>query len=222
MSDSLQVLREFTVRFDYGRSHTTVEVCAAGQRAPVIRMHKDYAHHAEIGYEVCAVDRPQEVLGYVGPSSAFGADRQRVGTVSRYGRRFGPVSWSVLQHDLGGLTGRAAGANSRVRQAPVAREFLNLRSLDALLSVSLRFSGPQSDGFDFTRRAGVLAAYEVKIHDPRVNRLLVLALVGYFNEFGSIDPRKTAVSLTTNPFQGYGRIRAAQKRRQARQDGQQP
>jgi hypothetical protein len=66
--------------------------------------------------------------------------------------------------------------------------------------------------------AGIRAGYEVTVRDPRVNRLLILAWIVYFNQHCSVDVRKTAVDLTTNPFRGLGDARQAKRRRQAGQN----
>ncbi|MGW1745457.1 hypothetical protein ACWCRD_07550 [Streptomyces sp. NPDC002092] len=216
MNQLLQTLQEFTVSADYGRTHTTWEVRAAGQRTPVLLMHKDSPHHSLPEYRVFAAERPDEILGFVlSTGMAFAADRTQIGKV-----RTGPWEdreWILVQQNLGELTGKWKG-NTRLRRAPVIDNFLGHESLDALLSAKVRFSGPQSEGFDFARSAGIRAEYEVTVRDPRVDRLLILAWVVHFNWHHSVDPRKTAVDLTTNPFRDFGAARRAKKRRQTGQN----
>lgn len=213
MTQVLQALQEFTVSVDYGRSHTTFHV-RGGKGTPAIRVHKDFAHHALPEYRVFAEEHPEAVLGFIATRTAFTADRRPIGEVRRQSRHLQSDRWSVIQHDLGELTGQPKGINSKLRRAPVVEDFLGRPGVDALLSVQLRFSGPQSNGFDFSRKAGVRAEYAIDIRDQRVDRLLVLAWVVHFNEDCSVDPRKTAVDLTTNPFQGLGEARRAKRRRQ--------
>ncbi|MFF4506479.1 hypothetical protein [Streptomyces sp. NPDC001401] len=219
MNQQLQSLQEFTVSADYGRTHTTWEVRAAGQRTPVVLMHKDSPHHSLPEYRVYAAERPDEVLGFVlSTGMAFAADRSRIGEVRTRPWDRLDHGWALVQHDLGELTGKWKGLNTRLRRAPVIENFLGHESLDALLSAKVQFSGPQSEGFDFARRAGIRAEYEVTVRTPRVDRLLILAWVVHFNEHYAVDPRKTAVDLTTNPFRDLGAARRAKKRRQTGQN----
>ncbi|MFF4361647.1 hypothetical protein [Streptomyces sp. NPDC001604] len=218
MNQLLQSLQEFTVSADYSRSHTTWDVHAAGHHTPVIRMHKDSPHHSLPEYRVFPAERPDETLGFVTPWMPFSADRRQIGEVRSPDWHRHTGAWTLVQNDLGELTGQPKGLNTKLRRAPVINWYLSRPSVDAVLSAQHRFSGPQSEGFDFARRAGVRAEYEVTVHDPRVNRLLILAWVLHFNEHHSVDVRKTAVDLTTNPFSGLGDARRAKKRRQTGQN----
>ncbi|MDH6144252.1 hypothetical protein P3T35_006291 [Kitasatospora sp. GP30] len=65
-----------------------------------------------------------------------------------------------------------------------------------VLAHSLRYRSSISEGFELTRRPGVNSRYDVRVHDPRIDRLLVLSAVSYFeSEHGDADVRKILPSI---------------------------
>jgi hypothetical protein len=56
--------------------------------------------------------------------------------------------------------------------------------------------------FVVSRRAGIRARFTVAVHDPRLDRRLVLAGAVALSEGESGDMRQEAVDLTANPFKG--------------------
>jgi hypothetical protein len=186
--DALDALDDFTVFIDYGRAHTTFNIHADGGHDPVARMHKDAAHDTGHPYRVCTGPEFDCLAGYVTPFSAMSADNAEIGTVRLNERVVRHDEWTVTQHGLGALTGLPAGLNSRLRHGSPLRLIPRQDLADVLFSVRLRFRGPQSPGFELARRAGVRARYAVRIHDPRISRLLVLACVLQFNTYASADP----------------------------------
>jgi len=202
MSRPLQALDAFAVSIDYGRAHTTFEVRADGRRDPVARMHKDGAYDTAHPYRVSTGPQFADFAGYVTPFSAMSADGAEIGSVRLRERTLRTDEWTVTQHGLAALTGLPKGLNSRLRHGSPLRLIPRQDLADVLLSVRLGFRAPESPGFELTRRVGVRAHYGVRIHDPRVDRLLVLACVAHFNTYASVDPRKAVVDTTANPFKG--------------------
>ncbi|WP_329116270.1 hypothetical protein [Streptomyces sp. NBC_01465] len=168
---------------------------------PAARLHKDGAYETRNPYQVHAGQDLAQLLGYVTPFAAVAPDRTEIGTVRNREGGLRKDTWTVTQHGLATFDGTPDGANSKLRHASPLR-LIPFRELgDNLLSFRLRFRAPQSQGFTVTRRAGVRATYEAKIDDPRVSRLLVLACIVQLNN-DTVDPRKTAVDFTANPFKG--------------------
>lgn len=197
----IRSLDSFTVSVDYGRAHTTFNVHADGRREPVARMHKDEAYdHMRKLYGVYTGAQLSELIGYVQPFAAIAADRTPIGKVDHKRQPFGKDHWVFTQNDLGVLTGTAAGISSKAKLTFPLNIVLDRAVVDAALAFRLHFRSPESKGFEMAREAGVRATYAVKIHDARVNRLLVLALIAQFNTFVTSDLRKEIVDLTANPF----------------------
>ncbi|MEV5569683.1 hypothetical protein AB0L06_06520 [Spirillospora sp. NPDC052269] len=193
----IQQLTEFTVTLDYGRSHTTFLVHVDGQQEPVVRVHKDAAYDHSPPYQVFAGPGLGQLVGYVNDFSAIAPDRRVIGRVEHKNRSWRPDEWTVTQEGFGTLNGEPVGATNKARRAlPV----LDWGVVDAALSFKMHWHSAQSQGFELARHAGVRATYTVKIHDPRLDRLLVLAALVHFNRFGTSDLRQSVVDVTANPF----------------------
>ncbi|OKH99798.1 hypothetical protein A6A06_22255 [Streptomyces sp. CB02923] len=202
MNSSL-ALDAFTVTAEYGRSHTTFLVHAEGQREPAARMHRDAAYDGLRPYEVRTGPEFSEIAGYVNDFKAFTPERAELGSVAHKQRTTGPDSWTFTQHGLGELTGLPEGAGAKVRHGSLLRMAFDATRTNAVLSHRLRFSSPASpasEGFAFVRHTGIRARYSVEVHDPRVDRLLVLACIAHYNRFVAADPRQFTSTLTANPF----------------------
>jgi hypothetical protein len=105
--------------------------------------------------------------------------------------------FSFEQNGLAPLVGEPAGVADKARRIlPV----LDWGVVDAAFTFRMRFRSAESAGFEFARQAGVRATYRVRIHDPRIDRVLVLACLHHFNTYGTTDLRKEIVELTSNPF----------------------
>jgi hypothetical protein len=225
VTDVLQSLTDFTVRVDYGREHTTFWVTPGGHSEPVVRMHKDYPYDVAVRpYYVYPVAVPDQLLGYVKMGKAWDARQADIGAVGdmRKPRRMheGPI----VQHGLGSLTPTRPGARGAVRK--VARFVEDIVGgtlmtdadfLDAAIAAHVRCAGASSQGFDLIRRAGVTATYEVRVHDPRVSRLLILAYVDCFNSHSAFDPRHAAATLSTNPLRNITENRRMKLEKQQRE-----
>ncbi|WP_152628124.1 hypothetical protein [Streptacidiphilus neutrinimicus] len=218
-TDPLQSLREFTVRVDYGREHTTFLVYQAGRSEPVVRMHKDYphtvdvrpyyVHHRAHDYVHPGAD-PRQLLGYVKLGKAWDAQQAEIGAIGAMAKRGHMDRGPVVQHGLGTLTPQRQPLTGKKRGVRAVLAFIDDFSShgilgdqgreDAMFSAHVRCTGPTSAGFELVRRAGVTATYEVVVHDPQLSRLLVLAYVECFSHVSDGDLRQNLVGLATNPF----------------------
>ncbi|WP_055588266.1 hypothetical protein [Peterkaempfera griseoplana] len=192
-------LDAFTLTADYGRAHTTFDLHTDGQDAPAARMHKEGAYSSRHPFQVYGGPGLDRLLGQVTPHSARSADGTPIGRVDHRERLLRHPEWTFVQDGLGRLTGEPAGVGSTLRRGTPLHVLLDRPALDTVLATRLRFRAGQSAGFDLTRRAGAAARYALRIHDPRIDRLLVLACVLHFDTYGSTDPRKRAVDRATGP-----------------------
>ncbi|MEU9041601.1 MULTISPECIES: hypothetical protein [unclassified Kitasatospora] len=194
MIDSLTA---FTVAIDYGRAHTTFLVHADGSPGPVARMHKDAAYDHSAPYQVFAGPGLGQLIGHVNNFSAIAADRTLIGRVGHRSRSWRHDVWTFDQNGLAVLEGEPVGLANKARGS---LPLLGSGVVDAALPFELRYRSAESAGFELTRHAGVRATYAVRIHDPRISRLLVLACVAHFNTYGTADLRKSMVDVTANPL----------------------
>jgi hypothetical protein len=200
MTHDLPSLEAFSVTIDYGRSHTTFNVVPEGGRQPAARMRKDSAYDTRHPYEVHSGPGLDQFLGWVTPFAAMTAERAEIGTVEYHERSVRGDDWVITQHGLPApLTGRPEGLSSELRHGSPLRMIPLQEMSDAFLSSRLLFSSPHSPGFTLTRRGGVRGRFAVEIHDPAVDRLLVLACVAQFALYADNvkDPRKAFVNYTT-------------------------
>ncbi|WP_441246527.1 hypothetical protein [Kitasatospora sp. McL0602] len=191
----IQSLTEFAVSIDYGRNHTTYLIGVDGTQ--VAKLHKDVAHNGRSPYQAFSGPQLDRFEGWVNHFQAMTPDRRIIGTIDHRNRSFRPAEWRFEQAGLAPLSGEPAGlANKARRTLPV----LDWGVVDAALTFKMRYRSAESEGFEFTRHAGIRATYTVKIHDPRLDRLLVLAALVYFNSNDTSDPRADIAGLTANPF----------------------
>jgi hypothetical protein len=200
----IHTLNHFQISFTYRRRETTWLIHQHGGDTPVTRLHKPADPGSRKPYRVYGGPALDHLLGYVAISIALDADGRELGRVrherhTSWGLRNGLLTdedWTVSQPELGTLHGRPAGLGSRARHAIVVGPVLDNLPTDVVLAHSLRYRGATSEGFELTRRPGLTSRYDVRIHDPRVSRLLVLAAVAYFDsEHGDADVRKILPSI---------------------------
>lgn len=132
-----------------------------------------------------------QFVGYTGTYGARTPDMTLIGTVERKEREILDARWTVHQEGLATLIGGPAGIGSKIRHTMPLKMFIQeeLSFLD-VLSYRIRFAGPGTSGFEITRTAGYHAQFQAKIHDPRINRLLVLACVIEFAANASVNPNQ--------------------------------
>lgn len=208
----IQSLDSFTVSVDYGRKHTTFHVCVDGQHAPVVQMRKRGVYDSRYRYSVYAGPQLDELVGFVSNVGTEASDGQvKLGRVDhRSGGLLGKDQWTFAQTDLPVLTGMPKGFSGKLRDSR-ARSLAECLSpsiipaiassvFDVSTSRCLLFSAQESTGFELIRRAGLRSRYAVKIHDDRINRLLVLACVVHYDTFCTRDPRQAIADWTSNPL----------------------
>lgn len=198
-SADLQSLTAFSVTPRYGRNETTFDVRAAGQSAPVARLFKASQYDSRHPLQVLIGPQLTDPAGYVNAFGAYAADQTQLGTVrSRY-RSLRATRWQLDQTNLSTLVARPTGISSLRYRFPfvivlgrsVASNFLPFR---------FWFQAKDSQGFVVSRHAGIRARFTVAVHDPRLDRRLILAAVVALSERESGDLRQEAIDLTANPF----------------------
>lgn len=199
---TIQHLDSFDVTFEFHRNETTWTIRTGGRDAPVARLHKQAAVNSVKPFEVHGGPGLDRLLGHVAIGIALGPDGARIGTVAHQtlgGLEGGLLTdelWLFRQQDLGVLEGRPVGLGSRARHAFGVGSLVDNGVTDVFLEHRLRYSNADTDGFELTRRSGLRSRYDVRIDDPRVNRLLVLSAVAYFDELhGDSDVRKLLPSI---------------------------
>ena len=198
----IRTLDAFGVAFEFRRTETIWTVRAKGQDAPVARVYKQGAVNSAKPYEVYGGPGLDELLGRIAHVFAVRPDGTRIGTVARNARGgfdgglLTDEEWLFAQEGREVLTGKPVGLGSRARHAYVVGGVLDNGLTDVLLEHNLRYRGAESAGFELSRRSGVRSRYDVRIHDPAVDRLLVLSAVGHFDlEHGDSDVRKLLPSI---------------------------
>lgn len=198
----IESLDAFTCVPEFSRKHTTFRVYAQGQKEPVARAHKDSAWDTRFPYHVFEGPGLDRLVGYVTPWEAMTADRVRIGRVDR---RSGSAArrdkWSFQQSGLPELLGGPDGRATKLRHSFPLRAVLANAPADALFSLRLLFQGAGSNGFELTRQSGLNPRYSVRIHDERVDRLLVLACVALVNRDDD-NPRQFLADIASNPLKG--------------------
>ncbi|TQF03706.1 hypothetical protein E6W39_17555 [Kitasatospora acidiphila] len=199
----IHALNEFSVNFTYRHRETTWLIHRNGSDAPVARLRKPEAPDSLKPYQVYGGPQLDELLGHVANSIALAPDGRRLGRVRLRSKQWGlrdglstDEEWTFAQDGLGELHGQPMGLGSRARHAFVVGNLMDNVLTDVVLAHSLRYRSIISEGFELTRRPGVNSRYDVRVHDPRINRLLVLSAVSYFeSEHGDADVRKILPSI---------------------------
>lgn len=217
----LQSLTSFTVTADYHRHATTLDVWPEGRPAPEARLHKDGPVLDLDPFRVLTGPRLDEPDGQVSRTGAWAPDGTRIGTVThlvgRTARKLdryqvSPAKlqasrWRVEQVGLPVVSGGPAGAIGRLRFNALTDFLLESNVLtghnpvDYLLPFAFRFAGEGLSGFEISRSAG-RSRLSVTVHDPRIDRRLVLACVVSVNSLHNPTLSQAAVNLTTNPRRG--------------------
>jgi hypothetical protein len=197
----LDLLTRFTVIPEYHRARTLYHVHVKGTREPVaqarIERAPDTLHPLEV-FTGPGLDQP---AGWVSFGYALAPDRTRLGNVGGRRGTIGRDKWTFAQNGLPVLHGARAGVAGTLRDSlPVVRDFLTGGVADMALSAHLKFSAPDCVGFEFTRQPGIKTRYTVRIHDARVNWLLVIAAILRFDRFDNPDVRRGISETIANPF----------------------
>jgi hypothetical protein len=195
----LPSLTSFTITIRYSRAETALDVHTPGHSMPVARVVKNSHYGSRHPFHVLTGPGLDQLAGYVTPFAAYSPDRARIGTVTSRHRVLRPDRWQIDQHNLGALPAHPAGT-SRIRYTFPLSLLLAGNITNAILPFTFRFHSPQSPGFTITRKAGLRARFTTTVHDPQIDRRLILAAVVGLNQYESADLRQEAVDLTTNPF----------------------
>lgn len=221
MPEALQSLGSFTVTASFERHKTIFEVWPPRQPEPTARLYKDGPLLSRQPFQLLTGLANGEPSGIVTRRGAWTADGTAVGAVldgavvldRLQGLTPGPKlprwRWRMEQDGLPVLTGRPAGLAARARfnrvtdfllQPPLDTSFLSFG--DYVLPFRFRFRAGSLAGFDISRRTGQ-ARLHVTVHDPRIDRRLVLACVVSISSTHESTIRQTAVNITTNHGRGW-------------------
>jgi hypothetical protein len=188
---------EFEVVFTFRVKQSSWLVHPKSGGPPLLKGVRPGGPESVRAYLVDAGSALDQRVGAVGLTSAADAEGTRIGTLShRPGAMFQDDVWTVQQTDLGAFSAKPVGLASRARHTPLTWGFTE-NVADLVSRHRLRFSSEQSKGFEVGRRAGLRSQYDVKVLDPRVNRLLVLATVVHFDSvYGDANVSKLVPSIT--------------------------
>ncbi|SEL67002.1 hypothetical protein [Streptacidiphilus jiangxiensis] len=198
-ADPLESLREFVVKVEYGRHHTTFNVFDGGSSHPVVRMHKPVPYDVHEYYRVFPVAEPDRVLGTVVMGRGRYPDNRFAGGASEVRFKFGGTQFAAQQPEIGQMVGHKVGV-TRLTDNWLG----SVAPGTALTPYHLEFKSDSGPSFTFSRRVGVTSDYKITIVDGRVSRLAVLAWTEEFNREESVDWRKSVIDTTTNPLKTFG------------------
>jgi hypothetical protein len=196
----LRSLTAFRVSARYGRTETTFDVRMPGRPTPVARLFKAGPYDSLRAFHVLTGPDLTDLAGYVTGLAAYAPDRTQVGSVASRSRVLRPARWSVEQPGLGTLAAQHAGI-SAVRFVFPFSIVLSGTVADTVLPFRFCFRSSDSRGFVVSRHTGLRARFTVTVHDPRLDRRLILAAVVSLNRYASSDLRQDIVDATANPFQ---------------------
>jgi hypothetical protein len=195
----LQAVTSFSVTPRYGRNETSLDVNMTGQPAPIARLFKASQYDSRRPLQVLVGPQLTDLAGYVNSFAAYAPDRTKIGVIGSRRRPLGTKRWHLDQPGLPTLTAKPTGASSLRYRFPLALVLAGTIA-NSFLPFHFRFQSKDSQGFTVSRRAGVRARFTVIMHDPRLDRRLVLATVVALSQYESNDLRQEAVDLTANPF----------------------
>ncbi|MCC9312410.1 hypothetical protein LN042_36075 [Kitasatospora sp. RB6PN24] len=163
---------------EYRPDLTAFTIREKSRSIPVAVMRKNSYYKSRHPFEVYTGPRLDELVGYVQPTGAWSAARVQLGELEyreaffiRNDKRF------LTQPGLGTLRGRPVGL-SRLTEQPMVRSLSGSAGLAGLLfGTHIRFQSRQSAGFELKYSARPKERFSVRIHDQRVNRLLVFSCV---------------------------------------------
>jgi hypothetical protein len=186
----LEELTKFTVVERVKLVGGTLDILPSRFRTPVARIAwQEEVREAVwglVGFSGMGLPKPWDV--YVGPNldvkigsltrfAAYDADGEPVGHITHKRGRFLSIADITEFHQPGleTLVGEhvGVGAKFRTRRGSDLMPFSGI--VDAATPTKRRFRGDSSAGFDISSPPGVIGTWHISVHDPRVNRLLVLS-----------------------------------------------
>jgi hypothetical protein len=189
-------LTSFQIKLSYSRDETAWEVRDNGTDTVAARVRRPGPPEAKVPCEVYAGPQFSQLVGLVTARDAAGPDRTVLGRVhsdphpNPFKERV-----QVEQFGLGVLEGKATGLGSLVRNS-VGRFNFDSSMGDLVAPLTVQFSGPDGVAFEVTRHAGALTRFDVTVNDPRVDRLLVLAVIRLYElKTGGFDARKLGAHI---------------------------
>ncbi|MFI6045621.1 hypothetical protein ACIA8C_28610 [Nocardia sp. NPDC051321] len=221
---NLAELSEFSVVPTYRVRSTTFDVFPAESKDAVARMRRDESFFgAELEpYDVYAGPGLEERVGTVNLRFAVDLDGKRVGEVTSERIRWGSLGHvrEFRQDDLGVLTGEQVGLGAVFARRRGMR-FIPLADMaNDVARVHVRYRGPDSAGFDVVKPMGISKRCHFSVHDPRINRLLLLSCFIRMEMEEGTDVRQSVVegardwtpaSFRTREDSRYDRIRRRRK-----------
>lgn len=194
----LQALTSFRVKVGMTRKQTTLEVTTASDEEPVARMSKVGPLRKRAAYELFTGPGLRTVAGTLSASGALDADGMPLGVVNLSGAAVpdadihplsgghvgyaltNPTKWRFIQPGLPPLKGEAMDVATRLLYNPVSDAAGNIGLStwmpDYVVPLTFRYSAPECDGFTVTLTSRK-AQLDVTVHDPAIDRRLILACV---------------------------------------------
>jgi hypothetical protein len=193
---ALSALTTFTTTVTSHPDRTTLDVSTSRQAPPLARLSKAGPLRKRAAYELFTGPDLKEVAFQVTASGAQTLEGVPVGIVNLSGGKVpdgqihpmsgshqtyvvnNPTRWRVVQPGLPVLTGKAGNRGTRLRYNRVTELSQNagveLWTPEFLMEMNFRFRAPGNEGFT-VKLSARRARFEVTVHDPRVDRVLVCA-----------------------------------------------
>lgn len=207
----LQALSSFRVKVRMSRKQTILEVTTAGKEEPVARMAKVGPLRKRAAYELFTGPGLKTPAGTLSASGALDADGAPVGIVNLSGTAVpdsdihplsgghvayagaNPTKWRFIQPDLPPLKGQAVDVATRLLNNPATDAAgsvgFSTWMPDYVVPQTFRYSAPGCDGFTVALTSRK-ARLDVTVHDPRVDRRLILACVAALTLLVMQHPRR--------------------------------
>jgi hypothetical protein len=183
--------RDVIVTGRHERHSTTLDVVPEGAATPVARLHKEHFYTSRDPLRVYVGPDLDQLVGWVTHAEAMGVDRVKHGTVRhKESAQLSKQRWTFEQNGLQPLVGTPEGAGTKLRYGTPLAWVPGAGSLDTVFTYHIRFRGPDSEGFEFTRLKGLRPRYALRIHDARISSLLALSVVVHYDRFLDADPKK--------------------------------
>jgi hypothetical protein len=215
---ALQALTTFAVTVGYRNDETALDVHAPQARQAVARLVKTGPVRARAAYQLLTGPDLNTPAGQVSPSGVLAADGTPVGIVNLSGGRVddrdihpmsgarhgyvvrNPARWHIVHNGLRPLVGRAVGRATRLcfnRVTDLSEKTgIGLPVPDFLFPMTFRYSGADSTGFTVTRPAR-RARFNVTVHDPGLDRRMILACLTAITALATWTPRAELADMTS-------------------------
>lgn len=170
----------------------TFDINSSGSSEPVARMVAGKYDEFMNPYTVFVGPGLETVAGVIVNNQAYDKGGVRIGGLDyKYVRHMNSgADITFRQNDMMELVGKQVGMLGKIRELPLVGVLDNSDFVGGIVLLRYRFRGSGSPGFEMTKTAGVSNRYHFSVHDPKINRLMVLACYALLEGQTSKNPMK--------------------------------